>query len=658
MDIELSGALDLFTEEYKEVIDVGFDSVAARSEGYRKANARVELESELKKVAEGTALKKRLQKELAELEHKENLERLKEEAETSQTLAERQEKKMQLIRQQNAEGLQQKVLDTAKSGLDKLYSGISAAAQTYSKYVDEIQTRLLGANESYASIAAKLTVAFGSSPFFQMQQVMAEVSKAVNAGISFNVEARAAMEVLSDKVANTFNAFDSSLLRLIRIQQADSTQARLGMESLLTEFLNKQYQDTSYLVTLSKQVTGNLVEAQSLMGKDESTEFEYAIQKWLGSLSSVGVSDQLVTKLSQGLGMLGSGDVSGLSGDSSLEQLLVASANRGGANYGEMLTGTVTVDNVEQLMRGLYSLVTEISSSGNVVALNQYAKVFGMTVSDIRSMLNITSEGMNEISSDLKGYGELVQRVVDETSFAKLFSRTGGASIGDNLYQNFLGGAGQIIGKNAATYLGWEMADVVSGLLKGVETGVDIQPFGVGTHLNLTVGEIIKAATVSAGTLTGIASMMAGLGSLGGVNVSSLQEGEGSRTGSTAWTPGGAVVSRGGGAAGALSSMSEGTVTSQTIQVSDFSDSALVQSSNAATQTATAQYSDADFDAEKEKTAKTAATMEEIGDNVAFIVRMLNETGIVIRGAAGWTTPDTLFDDVAGATMATVLGGR
>ena len=639
-----------------EVMDKEEDQLSSRLAELKKQSRLEERRAELELVKDSYSKRKQLTKEIKKLELEDDLARTRKVAEEAATLKERNEKKQEIRRKENAAKWADKVSSIYTAGLDKLHAGISGAAKTYAGFVDQIQTRLLGANETYSSITAKISASFGASPFFQMQRVMQEVSKAVNTGISFNIEARAAMSVLSEKVANTFNAFDSTLLRLVRVQQADSTQARLGMESFLNEFLNQQYKDTSYLSGLSKQVSANLLEAQSLMGRDSATEFEFAIQKWLGSMSSVGVSDTLVTQLSRGLGMLGSGDVTGLSGDTSLEQLLVAAANRGGVSYGDMLTGDVSIENIDSLMRGLHSLVSEISSSENVVALQQYARVFGMTVSDIRSMLNITSDGMEEISKDMRGYGELVQRVVKETSFDKLYSRTGGATIGDNLFQNFIGGAGQKIGATPASYLAWEVADVMSGLLKGIQTGVSMSPFGVGTTLDFSVGDILKAATVSAGVMGGISSMMSGLNSRSGVDLEKLMGGEGGD--SSAWKPGRNVVSRGGGKGGVSSMMAEGTVTSHTMQVSDFSESALVASSNAATQKATAQHTDVDFDAEKEKMEQTAKTMEEIGDNVAFIVQMLNESGIVVRGGADWTTPDRPAYSMSGMNMDAVLGGR
>ena len=66
---------------------------------------------------------------------------------------------------------------------------------------------------------------------------------------------------------------------MVRIQQQDTTAARLGMESALTAFLNNMYQTTEYLSNLATQVKSNLDEAMSLMTGENALSFEYQIQK-------------------------------------------------------------------------------------------------------------------------------------------------------------------------------------------------------------------------------------------------------------------------------------------------------------------------------------------------------------------------------------------
>lgn len=563
-----------------------------------------------------TDYEKKRQKELhlKELEHQKELEEHQEE------LEERKKK--------NAQQLAHNVAKVVLGAVDRVYASIGQAAQTYSSYVDRIQVRLLGANETVGSISNTLSRAFGASPFFQMKNVMEKAAQFVEKGINFNIEQRAAMQVLADKVAATFDAFDASVLRLVRIQQEDSTRARLGMESMLTEFLNRNFQDSSYLAdNINSTVTQALVEMESLYNREQSMQLEYSIQKYLSSLYSVGVSQNLVNTLAQGLGYLASGDVTSLSGNTALETLLVTMANRGGADYGAILTGGATVDNISAMFSGLRSLVDEISkNSTNIVALNQYAKVFGMTVSDVQSLINLSDNAMKEIANDMQSYSNLTQRVLDESSFSKLFSRSGGATIGENLYQNFLWGAGKAIGSNAGTYLAWQLGDLIAGFFEGVKPGVDSKPLGVGAHWDLDIAKLVKIGMTVAGSAFGIANMMRGLGSMAGVDLEELSE-------ELAHD----VVTKG----NLVSFAQAGERKTQASYVGDYSEGGVAAAAQDQTSKYVETYKDDEYNEQKEKMENISDSLGNVKEDIQFIAQLLNEDGIVVRGRTGFVNPVT-----------------
>lgn len=642
MGNDLDLRVQLVADEFGDVVKK-YDRVVAKQA--ELAQQKGIYQTEAADPNTSPAAKKKLAKELAKIEAEEKITAAKQAVLEANTVEEKLDAERQL-RSAEAEKRRldnaQKVADSMTKAikgaieniLSRLNSEMESAAKTYSSYVDRISTRLVGSNDTYSSIANKLNTVFGASPIFQMKNVMENVAKVVESGINFNAESRAAMVTVADKVAKTFNAFDSSLLRIIRIQQADSTQARLGMESMLTEFLNRTYQDSSYLTSnLSSSVSANILEAMSILDRENSTAFEYAVQKWAGSMQAVGVSDNLVQQLTQGIGYLASGNVQALASNAQLESLLVAAANRSGLDYGQLLINGVSVDNVNDIFRGVASLVSEIGSSENKVAVSQYAQVFGMAMSDIQAMKNIIDkESLDTIASDMQSYAQLKKRVDTETSLTKLLSRTGGAELGDNLYQNFLWNAGRVIGNNAVTYAAWKLSNNMAGLLRGIETGVDIQPFGMGTHLNLGVSTLAQAVITATGAVAGLSSMLTAAGSLAGVNLGKLTEESAKKRVST----------------GDLTTFAtEGTKRTETSYYGDTSDSALAATSNALTKDAAAKYTDDSYDEEKAKTEKTMESMKEIGDNVKFIVQLLNERGIVIRGRTGTVEPVSFFDDLA-----------
>ena len=128
-------------------------------------------------------------------------------------------------------------------------------------------------------MSSRITGIAGVSPYIKQEDLANNVQAMVTSGIAFNIEQRAFLQTIKSKIADTFDATNGTLLRLIRIQQADSTAARLGMESSLTAFLNNMYENTEYLKQVSEGVKTSLEEAMSLMSAVDAVGFEYSVQK-------------------------------------------------------------------------------------------------------------------------------------------------------------------------------------------------------------------------------------------------------------------------------------------------------------------------------------------------------------------------------------------
>lgn len=124
-----------------------------------------------------------------------------------------------------------------------------------------------------------ITAVAGISPLVKQSDIANNIQSMVTSGIAFNVEQRAFLQTIKTKIADTFDATDGTLLRLIRIQQQDSTASRLGMESALTTFLNNMYENTEYLKQVATSVKSGLKEAMSLMSAVDAVGFEYQVQK-------------------------------------------------------------------------------------------------------------------------------------------------------------------------------------------------------------------------------------------------------------------------------------------------------------------------------------------------------------------------------------------
>ena len=394
-----------------------------------------------------------------------------------------------------------KFVDSLFKGLSTFTNAIGNSVNTYTqiyqKYQASMNARLQGSMYNFQGLTTTVQGNLALSPYVKQTEVLENLSKLVEAGTSFNIEQRAFLATISDKIATTFDSFDSTLMNIIRIQQADSTVARLGMEAQLTQYLNSRYNDTSYLNNTYKTVRTNLFGATSTMSREQAVEFEYQVQKWLGSLGAVGVSQGTLSSLSQMIGALGSGDISALAGNQSLQNLLAISSN---GSFGGLLTGGLTAKNTNQL---LYNLVNYLGGiQGNNVVKTQLAQIFGMSRADIEAIANLSQSDIRNIFGTSLTYGGAVQETGSQLK--QVGSRMHVSELISNVFGNLTASLGGAIANNPATYAAW----MVTNMLESATGGTNIPAvFGMGTgvNLNATVEQLMKLGIMAgAGIGTGM----------------------------------------------------------------------------------------------------------------------------------------------------------
>lgn len=379
--------------------------------------------------------------------------------------------------------------DFSKS-LDSLFQTVEKSISTYTQYSLRVNSALTGIS-SYSATIDKLNSALAGSGSASVISVLQNVANLTSKGIVNNVEQRAFLQTISEGIASTFDAMDDTLLRLIKLQNADSTENRLALQASLKEYLNTNYKNSQYLVENYKTVSANIIEATSLLSSSQSLGVESTIQKWLGSLSSSGLSSSAVGNLSSALGSLGSGNLSQLSG-TGMQSLLIMGANRAGLSYADLLTGGLTQDKTNKLMYGITSYLSSLS--GNNVVMSEYARLFGLSSSDLLAARNAASNlsgisGANISSSNLGRYLNQYNEYMNATP--ALF------------YQNLIGNLGFSTGQKVAT----NMQDY-----QAYEIGKFISNFG-------TIGNVIGKFT-QLGAMFGLGSNLANsLSSLAGSGV-------------------------------------------------------------------------------------------------------------------------------------------
>lgn len=406
-----------------------------------------------------------------------------------------------------AKSLGQAATNALNNTKTAVISGVERYINIYDQYMSGIEARIQGSGKTFQGIVSTISGAIGSSQYVSQVRVLEKLNSLVEQGIVYNVEQRAFLGTISEKIAKTFDVANGTLLQLIRIQQADSTAARLGMEAYLTQFLNAQFQDTSYMNKASS-ISSSLLGISSQLGRNRAVELEYVAQKWLGSMSSVGVSDTTIQALAQGLNYLGTGDITGLSSNQSLQRLLVAASSRAGLDFGSLLTGGVDATTANKLFSSIIKLGQDIARTDNMVVKSQYANLFGMTISDLTSLLNLSSKDLVSISNNMLSYAGAISEV--ENQLTKVPGRMHLSERINTMFENMMTTTGMSIANNATSYATWIVTDLIEKATGGINIPT-ISVMGNAVDLNATVTQLMKLGIIGANVLGNISTIVSGL---------------------------------------------------------------------------------------------------------------------------------------------------
>lgn len=406
------------------------------------------------------------------------------------------------------------------------FSAVESAMDLYPQYQGSINARLQGSGKYYQDISGMVRSNLQFSPYVKQQTMLENLNKLVEAGIAYNVEERAFLASVAENIATTFDATNGTILRIVRLQQADSTAARLGMEASLTSFLNNMFQNTEYLTNTFKDVTDRLLEATSTMTRENSIAFEYMVQKWLGALESVGVSESTLNKIAEGIGYLGSGNIAALSSDNGLQNLMVMSANKAGENYADLLINGLDSSNTNKLLKAMVEYLQEIAGNQNKVVRSAYGNVFGVSQSDLMAITNLTSSDISNIVNKELDYDaayaetdaqlKLLAKSMSDLSHGRLST----IQMMNTALNNVFTSMGGDVSSNLFTYGSYKLIDLLQSA--GVDAEIPyLSAAGFGLDLHASVGDLIKVGIIGISSLSRLGSIIGGLTSGGGIDLSS-----------------------------------------------------------------------------------------------------------------------------------------
>lgn len=507
------------TKSIKE--DVEKNSTEEEKKSLEKiAKLKAKLNSD--EVKKDKTLKKNLEQQLKKESEKfeksmEYLSALEEEdaAQHELEMAQQEEKKAAIAEQFS-------VSELGMSALGRAADNISGHLNDVYSSQSRMKGRLQGSGVSWNIELLDVMTTVGLSGAVKQKNVIAKMVELVDSGVAYNLEMRAFLSEMSDSIASTFDAANGTLLRMIRLQQADTTVARLGMEASLTKLFNQYFKDTSYLTDSgpADAVSAAIMDASATMDKNSSLEFEFNVQKWLGSLYSLGLSSEAVNNIAQGINYLGTGNVSQLSGNSALTTLFAMSAAKaGGKSYARILTEGLDAEDTNKLLRAMVEYLAEIADSQtNMVTKAAYADLFNMSVTDLSTFSSLTSNEISNLYSQNTNYAKLTSET--QNQLRKVILRKSIAELMDNVIENAEVGAAISIGSNPVTYGLWKATSILKDYVGKIEIP-GITAFGTGLASGLDILNLMQTAMAGVGLigslLGGVASMFKG----GATNLSS-----------------------------------------------------------------------------------------------------------------------------------------
>ena len=280
---------------------------------------------------------------------------------------------------------------------------------------------------------------------------------------------------------------------MIRIQQTDTTAARLGMEAELTQLFNYYFSDTSYLSESFDNVTAALTDLSSQLGAIASVETEYIIQKWLGALGSVGVDDSTLTNIASAINALGTGQIDYLTSNSEMQNLLVMASNRMGLSYSDMLVNGISSADANKLLYGIIDYIQEVTSGVNNVVKSQYAQLFGLTMTDIVAFENISDSVINTLYASAMSYNDTLTELTNQLN--QVSDRMHMSEKIDNVINNALMATGIGVASSAALYGTYKVADMVQSITGGIYIPT-ISVLGSSITLPNAIEEYLKMGVV------------------------------------------------------------------------------------------------------------------------------------------------------------------
>ena len=222
------------------------------------------------------------------------------------------------------------------------------------------------------------------------------------------------------------------------------------------------------------------------------------------------MSQSSVTSISQALGQLLSGDVSGT--ESGAGKLLVMAAANAGVDYAKLLTDGINDSDINILMGSMVQYLQQIASDNKVVQ-SQMANIFGLQTADIQAATNLKGF-LTDIYNTNSDYSSTSALGMLNTMMSSIGNRMSLAQKLENLTDNFKYTLAEGIAANPALYSVYTISNLLDEMVGGIKLPT-ISVFGNSVDLNATVADLLRMGALTGSVMDGFGAIFSGLGELG-----------------------------------------------------------------------------------------------------------------------------------------------
>ncbi|MBO7078471.1 MAG: hypothetical protein J6W64_01515 [Bacilli bacterium] len=237
----------------------------------------------------------------------------------------------------------------------------------------------------------------------------------------------------------------------------------------------------------------------------------------MGSLYSVGMSQEGVGSIANAIGQIAAGNLEGL--NSGAGKLVMMAANQAGLSISDMLSKGLDSSDVNTLMNSAVNYLATIANQteDNLVVQQQMAGIFGLRASDIRSAKSLT-RSLDAVSSNGLSYSGAMGQLYNMAN--SMYKRTSLGELMTNTFDNIKYSMAAGIANNPALYGIYKIAGMLDNIAGGIALP-DIKVMGTGVNLQTTVADLMRVVSLSGGIISSMAQII-GAGGNGGLTGSGL----------------------------------------------------------------------------------------------------------------------------------------